>query len=115
MIVVVIDDHDGALMDEEVKYYLKTHVTLHVTDQWFWEKLTKALPSTHDNNERFEIINNKINDQIHKQNSIKHMQIQDLKNDIENRVHGEQLQHGNEENFNNNEERQVFRVAATQL
>ena len=115
MIVVVIDDHDGALMDEEVKYYLKTHVTLHVTDQWFWEKLTKALPSTHDNNERFEIINNKINDQIHKQNSIKHMQIHDLKNDIENRVHGEQLQHGNEENFNNNEERQVFRVAATKL
>ncbi|XP_071165187.1 protein toll-like [Mytilus edulis] len=77
MIVIVIDVQEDVYMDEEVKYYIKTHVTLHVTDPWFWEKLAKALPSNQDNKVQLENLNNRINDQIYRQNSVDDRQLEE--------------------------------------
>ncbi|KAL3847368.1 hypothetical protein ACJMK2_018290 [Sinanodonta woodiana] len=46
LIVIVRDDIDLDTMDEEVKYYLKTYVSLHIDDRWFWSKLHNGLPPT---------------------------------------------------------------------
>ncbi|KAK3607111.1 hypothetical protein CHS0354_014261 [Potamilus streckersoni] len=44
LIVIVREDVDLATMDEEVKHYLKTYISLHVNDRWFWSKLLNGLP-----------------------------------------------------------------------
>ncbi|KAL3846852.1 hypothetical protein ACJMK2_017806 [Sinanodonta woodiana] len=44
LIVIVRENVDLATMDEEVKHYLKTYISLHVKDRWFWSKLCNALP-----------------------------------------------------------------------
>ncbi|KAK3607113.1 hypothetical protein CHS0354_014264 [Potamilus streckersoni] len=46
LIVIVRDDGDLNTIDEEVKHYLKTYVSLHVEDRWFWSKLLNRLPPT---------------------------------------------------------------------
>ena len=44
LIMIILEDLDSELMDKEMTYYVKTHVYLNITDQYFWAKLFQALP-----------------------------------------------------------------------
>ena len=46
-LILVTTDKDGEseVVDEEVKHYLNTHVTLQTDDNIFWKRLEKCLPS----------------------------------------------------------------------
>ncbi|KAL3846855.1 hypothetical protein ACJMK2_017809 [Sinanodonta woodiana] len=44
LIVIVRENVDLDTMDEEVKQYLKTNISLQVKDRWFWPKLCNGLP-----------------------------------------------------------------------
>ncbi|KAL3846848.1 hypothetical protein ACJMK2_017802 [Sinanodonta woodiana] len=46
LIVIVRENVDLATMDEQVKHYLRTYISLHVKDRWFWSKLCNGLPPT---------------------------------------------------------------------
>ncbi|KAJ8310718.1 hypothetical protein KUTeg_012583 [Tegillarca granosa] len=45
LIVLVADDIRFEDLDEEVKYYMKTHVTLDIRSKWYWKRLINSLPS----------------------------------------------------------------------
>ncbi|KAL3846854.1 hypothetical protein ACJMK2_017808 [Sinanodonta woodiana] len=44
LIVIVRENVDLETMDEEIKQYLKTNISLQVNDRWFWPKLCNGLP-----------------------------------------------------------------------
>ncbi|XP_022342711.1 uncharacterized protein LOC111136264 isoform X2 [Crassostrea virginica] len=44
LIVIIGEDTDLDAMDDEVRFYIKTHVTLHVNEKWFIKKLLNSLP-----------------------------------------------------------------------
>ncbi|XP_062575134.1 uncharacterized protein LOC134237068 [Saccostrea cucullata] len=44
LIVIIGEDADLETMDEEVRFYIKTHVTLRVNEKWFMKKLLNSLP-----------------------------------------------------------------------
>ncbi|KAK3608674.1 hypothetical protein CHS0354_014382 [Potamilus streckersoni] len=44
LIIIVRDNVDLTLMDEDVKHYIRTYISLHANDRWFWPKLLNALP-----------------------------------------------------------------------
>ncbi|XP_061165901.1 toll-like receptor 7 [Saccostrea echinata] len=44
LIVIIGEDADLETMDEEVRFYIKTHVTLRVNEKWFIKKLLNSLP-----------------------------------------------------------------------
>ncbi|KAL3846851.1 hypothetical protein ACJMK2_017805 [Sinanodonta woodiana] len=46
LIVIVRENVDLSTIDEEVKHYLKTNISLHVKDRWFWSKLCNGMPPT---------------------------------------------------------------------
>ncbi|KAK3610830.1 hypothetical protein CHS0354_007207 [Potamilus streckersoni] len=46
LIVIVRENVDLATMDEQVKHYLKTYISLNMKDRWFWPKLFNGLPPT---------------------------------------------------------------------
>lgn len=45
LIVLIADDIRFEDMDEEVKYYMKTHVTLDIRSTWYWKRVINSLPS----------------------------------------------------------------------
>ncbi|XP_052058974.1 protein toll-like [Mytilus californianus] len=104
MIVIVIDGQENVYMDEEVKYYIKTHVTLHVTDPWFWEKLTKALPSEQDNKLQLAILNNRVNNHLYRQNSVDDRQVEENGRNIyrQNSVDDKQLEENGRKMYRQN-------------
>ena len=48
LIVIVKNELDISHLDEEVKQYLNTYVTLKADDRWFEKKLFSCLPFVHE-------------------------------------------------------------------
>jgi Leucine-rich repeat (LRR) protein len=44
LIVIIGEDADLDTMDDEVQFYIKTHVTLRINEKWFVKKLLNSLP-----------------------------------------------------------------------